>query len=720
MSGHRREKEDAAAEASARAETSPVPTPAETETSDPVATSSSPAADGDIPWYLKVDVPKHAALVPQDTPLPEIPARSPTLLQPLLTYVADDLGLDDLRLLDLRLLDPPAALGPDLLMLFGSARSERHLHVSADRLVRWLRKYGIHATADGLLGRNELKIKLRRKARRAKLLGNTGAPGGSNEIDDGISTQWVCLHAGTLGVPSVTKEEGSIVDAEGRMSGFGSLQVSTGTTVVVQMFTEAKRRQLNLETLWTRALQRSLKTRAEAGEDVSAWNAPETLSVSGEEETDMMNGSLEWASVPSSSPPKTQQAQRRSFSTSARRLAAVASVDVVSKLTQPLVGAADLLQIEQQLMQSTTDRVHILQRLARYLDDLPRAAALGVLGYDGLVGSLPASEKGEATPATDAPSELTALTPFTRAVNYCMHGLPASDTWAFRAAAHATGLRLGHPEYTLSGMGELIQEMQLCGVEASRDLCARILNAIFSARRQGENNIAVQEQQTEMALGLLDTLHERGQAILAGDLVISVITGLARTNQQGDLEALSNEITPADGQTPIELFPTRASSIPDEAAVTANDLQVTLEFLLRQARLPCPNEAQLTQLLDAYATQNDWDRFWGAWRLPPQHGQLRSASLYMFLFRRVAETGHQSRCIEALRRCFQEMLHEDVPVLPRGPVLEAMKACIRVADPQAERLARNLEGTAPHDTNTARLTNREFVRLLKAVETMHL
>ena len=248
------------------------------------ASTSTPAPagkDDDVPWYLRVNVPKHETLTPQTTPLPDIPANAPALMDPLVTFAADDLGLDDLKILDLRGLDPPAGLGPDLIMLFSTARSERHLHVSADRLVRWFRKYGVQARADGLLGRNELKIKLKRKARRAKLLGNISqlAAGTTEEVDDGISTKWVCVNAGFIGgrgkdakakvTPTAEHGEQSVVDAKGRTSGFGSVR-SAGTTVVVQIFTEGKRRQMELEQLWTKTLCHSLRKRRSAGEDVKA------------------------------------------------------------------------------------------------------------------------------------------------------------------------------------------------------------------------------------------------------------------------------------------------------------------------------------------------------------------------------------------------------------------------------------------------------------------
>jgi hypothetical protein len=208
--------------------------------------------------------------VHEPPPLPEVPEGSPKIVELLLRYVSDELGLDELTLLDLRAMDPPPALGPGLLMMFGTARSERHLHVSADRLVRWLRGRGITATADGLLGRNELKLKLRRIARKAKLLGTSGVPRGG---DDGISTGWICVNLGSLGG---SHEEVVTVDAEGRPTGFGV--PDTGTTIVVQMLTASRREELDLESLWRGKLRANLKKQglpmpAESAETPSSSSA---------------------------------------------------------------------------------------------------------------------------------------------------------------------------------------------------------------------------------------------------------------------------------------------------------------------------------------------------------------------------------------------------------------------------------------------------------------
>ncbi|CAI6342297.1 unnamed protein product [Periconia digitata] len=202
--------------------------------------SSSPP----LPWYLQnrpAPAPQQAALIP------DLPTNPPPLLATLLDYIANTAGLDDIQLLDLRHLDPPPALGNKLIMLICTARSEKHLHVSADRMCRWLRReHGLRANAAGLLGRNELKIKLRRKAKRMKMMANVGATESEGNIDDGIRTGWICCTIGKIEAhPLDTEIPGDNVE------GFvGFSEVKPGVNVVIQMFTEEKRDETDLETLW--------------------------------------------------------------------------------------------------------------------------------------------------------------------------------------------------------------------------------------------------------------------------------------------------------------------------------------------------------------------------------------------------------------------------------------------------------------------------------------
>jgi Ribosomal silencing factor during starvation len=212
----------------------------------------------DIPWYLQVQQPKRKLEanhpLAERQKLPDLPSESPPELSTILDHLSIDIGLDYLTLLDLRALDPPPALGANLLMIVGTARSEKHLHVSADRFCRHLRtNYKLKPYADGLLGRNELKLKMRRKNRRAKLMANAGVVSPEN-VDDGIRTGWVCVHAGQVApAEGVTKEVRAI---EGFV-GFGA--ETDKVTIVVQMLTEEKREELDLEGLWKTMLGRNIR-----------------------------------------------------------------------------------------------------------------------------------------------------------------------------------------------------------------------------------------------------------------------------------------------------------------------------------------------------------------------------------------------------------------------------------------------------------------------------
>ncbi|KAG8527439.1 uncharacterized protein KY384_007591 [Bacidia gigantensis] len=204
------------------------------------------------PWYLQVETPSRASSPLLDRQkLPELPENPPPLLSPLLNYASIDLGLDDLTLLDLRRLDPPPALGSNLIMLLGTVRSEKHLHVSAEQCCRWLKKeYRLSPHADGLIGRGELKLKLRRKARKAKMMSRVGAVE-TTDVDDGIRTGWICVH--TRNVPD---GEGSNLYKDLHEDFVGFKEESEGVNLVIQILTQEKREELDLEELWKKAAAR--------------------------------------------------------------------------------------------------------------------------------------------------------------------------------------------------------------------------------------------------------------------------------------------------------------------------------------------------------------------------------------------------------------------------------------------------------------------------------
>ncbi|CAF9913809.1 ATPase synthesis protein 25 mitochondrial [Imshaugia aleurites] len=204
------------------------------------------------PWYLQVESPQRASNpLLERQQMPKLPSDPPPLLKPMLEHISIDLGLDDLIIFDLRKMDPPPALGANLIMVLGTARSEKHLHVSADRFCRWLKTtYRLSPYADGLMGRGELKLKMRRKARRARLLSNVGSSE-TSPTDDGLRTGWICVNIGTIEDGRASIERPTMQDG---YVGFGS--EAEGAKVVIQMLTEEKREELDLEDLWGKMLKR--------------------------------------------------------------------------------------------------------------------------------------------------------------------------------------------------------------------------------------------------------------------------------------------------------------------------------------------------------------------------------------------------------------------------------------------------------------------------------
>ncbi|KAF1982220.1 hypothetical protein K402DRAFT_397811 [Aulographum hederae CBS 113979] len=213
-----------------------------------------------IPWYLQVQSQaKRDRERDSSHPLaerqriPDLPENSPPILAELLEHVSVDIGLDDLSILDLRAMEPPPALGANLIMVFGTARSEKHVHVSGDRFCRWLRsQYKLRPFADGLLGRNELKLRQKRRAKRVRLMATAGAP--DTTVEDDTKTGWVCVNIGRVD-PAEGMEE-SEEQLEG-IVGFGTR--SNGVALVVQILMEGRREELNLEGLWKRMLNDNLK-----------------------------------------------------------------------------------------------------------------------------------------------------------------------------------------------------------------------------------------------------------------------------------------------------------------------------------------------------------------------------------------------------------------------------------------------------------------------------
>ncbi|KAI1127380.1 hypothetical protein F5Y10DRAFT_194992 [Nemania abortiva] len=462
---------------------------------DEAATSDSKATE--VPWYLQVEPPTHVAPL-EPPPLPETPPDAPPLIRLLLEYASEEMGLDELSLLDLRKLDPPPALGPNLFMLFGTARSERHLNVSAGRLVRWLRaKHRVHADADGLLGPNERKTKLRRKARRAKLLGTMG----TDDADDGIRTGWICVNLGTIDRGGV---ESTVVAEDGRVSGFGISHI--GSTIVFQIMTEGRRAEMGLEELWTRALDRSISPPSKSG---SADDGEDSKSRARSEkvlhpvEKAMMAGLHRPSGFPSSRkgqyPKASPPNQAHFYSTQQLSTPSAADVDPLSTSSPE--------ELARVLSYDTHQKQRLLELLRVQLDAMDAGTARIALGKSDMTSQ---------------------ATPFMELMELAIETLPPTQTWGFRLAVQhkASVSELPNINESLENVRLLVDELRIYGIKATRDQYLQLLSYIFCAKGQ-ESTDAL-----NLALDVINTMQQRNELTITSDLIVTIIEGASKSKNK--------------------------------------------------------------------------------------------------------------------------------------------------------------------------------------------
>ncbi|KAI1809151.1 hypothetical protein GGS20DRAFT_573311 [Poronia punctata] len=598
----------------------------------------------DVPWYLQVEPPAQVAPM-EPAPLPEIPPDAPPFIGSLLTYISEDMGLDALTLLDLRKLEPPPALGPNLFMLFGTARSERHLNVSAGRLVRWLRaKHKIHADADGLLGPNERKTKLRRQVRRAKLLGTMG----TDEGDDGIRTGWVCVNLGTVdqGGP-----ESAVIAEDGRVSGFGVSR--SGCTIVVQVMTASRRAEMELETLWTGALERSTPPPALAAPEEEA-ERPRTgrqrrSNLHSVEET-MLANLHRPSALPDARSKKalgvSRPNQARSYTTEQRPTDPIANVDTLDTALHRLVSC------------DAHQKQRLLGLLKAHLNGMDPQAAHALFRVESFVNQLPA---------------------FFELMELAMQTLPPTHTWVDRLAVYykLSVLDIVEPSQLLPNVRALIEDLRLYGIQATRDQYLHLISCIlYSTSTHGRWDMGF-----ELAFHVIKTMDQRGQNIMANDVIVTIIEGVSRTSHDGS----KNDLVGKD----------------------------FTQLLFRQ-RVPYMGEKLLMRLITVHANRNHWDDVWSAWSIPPRYLKPRSAHLYSHMFKTAVASGSSAICTMVIRRCLPEMLSEKPCVSLRGDMQALVLKCIRVADPAALLYARKVANSP--DSRWKWGVNSEMVNVIRMMK----
>ena len=606
---------------------------------EPETMPEEPSQDRYTPWYLQVQQPVQQPKSPvaDRQKVPEVPEHPPSILQPLIEHVSIELGIDDISLLDLRSLDPPPALGANLLMIIGTARSEKHLHVSADRLCRWLRStYKMSPYADGLLGRNELKLKMRRKAKRSKLLSAVGAKAtGDGEIDDGIRTGWVCVNLGRVDGGELPESKEKVQRAEG-IVGFGAR--TEGCNVVVQMMTEEKRSHIDLEKLWVDMLNRAKREKAKEsmegleGGEVANGEADTTLGltvdvISSQQHQAASNPTL----YPTAHMPNQGAGQQlRAYHTSARRTQAAAETQQAFSLEDSAMSTP----IQRPDVAIADSSIATMTDLLTALCSMPHARAFRALG-DSLFAASPELTVDETLQRARS-EEDAADTPFIRSFYQAMPAFPGPQHWHMHIQLLAYARQLGHRDMHTNVLTAQLTNMQIAGL--------------------------IPEERT-FKLVLRSALAPLGKA--------GLYDGADRTPSFAKMHAIFNVLE-------------------DMEACGYNPVAPDILELLYQACIGQPQPRTGYELstiipalgaarLNRHIRENDWPSFWRTWRSYPQRFLPRTAGMYRVLFDAVGDGKLEDvrEAIEVMRTYLPEMEREEPAVVLEdhvGIVRAAMRA----------------------------------------------
>lgn len=623
------------------------------DTNEEPTTEIAPSNDG-IPWYLQVDTPEPPTTLrpfAHRQELPPLPENPPPILDELLKHISIDIGLDDLALIDLRKVNPPPALGANLLMIIGTARSVKHLNVSADRLCRWLRAtHKLSPVADGLLGRNELKIKLRRRNRKAKLASSVGSTLDENR-DDGITTGWVCVDVGYVdGGEMLSPDE--IIPVEGFV-GFG--ETNFGTKMVVQMMTEEKRADMDLEGLWGKAVERQRqKDEREAAKDA------ETV-----EKDSLISGSSSRSGRGFHKPNGMNLTQRRGFHHLHRSWLGPATThrSVHSVSREPAQDISDNKQSEDLIDKLKVDEdVQVMAQLIHALYSLSPEEVVAELG------SGPEDKES---------------TPFLQAFHSKVPFMPSAWATAFRVSLYCLGINNEHPAYNKAMLISLWEEIAVSEAGMTDETVWMIFYTLLSRGKGPEADLRpVSGQPLSVALDVLEIAGLRGMEVLTEEVVLKLHEAIGFGVPVYALPhkaTLGSGLSPDDGHGRVQVPHARWAHVR-----LAYD---SISQIMHLAGAFVSSDDTLKKLLTLKFNLNDPPAFWQLWNDISRINGPRSRGLYLHLFGLFAISGGSKNCREALTQLnpMQAELRAQEWREPEmaGLILQTM----RIADPDIERIA---------------------------------
>lgn len=596
------------------------------EASNATLESEPTNSSSHIPWYLQEASPvSESEQISSRDQIPELPENSPEILPALLDYVFKDLGLDNLNLMDLRPLDTPPPLGANVIMIVGTARSVKHLNVSADRLCRWLRSnWKLSPYADGLLGRNELKIKLRRKARRARIASQSGTM--VDEKDDGITTGWICVNAGVV-------EKGAAPEPGAQnFEGFGT--VFGGTRVVVQMFTEEKRAEVDLEGLWQKTLDRAERERLKYAED-NPSAPPQEVRASTSTNTSPSPSDRDYGHS-TRTPPNLPFEQRRHIHSGRPR--------IMPRATQSTANTPFPSPFRSSIrghFTSEQPRSKIVDSLLHYLTDLSDEQFKKDLG-EGL---------GDTS------------TPFLQLFHGNISGASTEEEASAKLKLHCAAISRHHPGYSKESLVKAFEYYAALSCPISEDLSYEIITTLLVGRPTEDPangaRTTLSTEDIELAMDVIELLCTQGNNLINLKMfnIIYKAAMIIPDRVQPENEPLANA-----EEAKMNNALHRVARIIDTFDFPFHPMESRIQMALR------------------FQT-HDFDGFWKIWHQIPIMTRSRTSEDYEMLFKFHADLRDAARAESCLVTWVPMIEREKQPIVLAGALLDNVMECIQVADP---------------------------------------
>lgn len=609
------------------------------------------------PWYLQVEIPQRGLRsLSERQQLPELPPDPPPLLQPILEHISTDLGLDELSLFDLRKLDPPPALGANLLIILGTARSEKHLQVSADRFCRWLRKeHKLTPYADGLMGRGELKLKMKRKARRARILSRVGSSERYSQ-DDGLTTGWICVNVGTIEDGKGAEEE--LLEPDG-FAGFG--KKFEGAKVVIQMLTDAKRMELDLEELCEKMLKKHERKEAKIKQPEVAINDGPSDNNSLQEQNLLSSSS----SIVLSNHQKLSVGnyeQRREFHNTASHLELNKPDQLVQDAFSPVSRVTQKEQLDPDLAVERTAGQSDSTEATKLIPDK------NLVNLQASLVHLKSLGREDAFKALGNGIKDWGSTSFLASFYKSYPNFPQPQHWECLFAMVCHAIRIGHPKYQKRNLMVLVKKMIRTIPDVPSTIAIEIFDTLLAPDTSPRSDRPVsmgyffEPQDFLDALTVYDYLqhHRPEESVVQED--------------DSNLKKLLETLCGATAYASQYSFP----------FVLNKNVNFLFRVYMDGYDLTYLDTDTHWTVLNILGLDQNWQAFWIHWDGIAARMQPRSAELYALMFQRIAENKNPIQCAYALRNYQPEMQVEETPVKLEGQVAKAVMECLRVVAPDLQ------------------------------------